>query len=97
MLQSRRTRARQELDKKVEKMTRAYWFTRVGTWIIIFTPIVLTAFDIHMLDVFKEQPIEVTFTLFFMPFVIFANAIEKHMLDIVRLMQKLHAKEDSNS
>ena len=95
MIESRKTRALRELDEKLEKMTSSYRFGRVCAWILLFSPVILGIFDIHVFDVFTKQPIEVTVMLFFMPIVFAGLTIEKQMLDILRLIQKINHEEDT--
>ena len=93
MLESRKTRALRELDEKVEKMTKLYWFSRVTTLVLIVAPLVLMAFDIHVLDVFNNQSIGLTVLQIYLVFAVVVNGMEREMLSIVKLMQKINSEE----
>ena len=93
MLESRKTRALRELDEKVEKMTKLYWYSRIGTLALFVAPLVLMAFDIRVLEVFDNQSIGITVFQIYLVFALVVNAMEREMLNIVKLIQKINSEE----
>ena len=93
MIESRKTRALRELDEKVEKMTKMYLYSRIGTFILLVTPLLLMPFDIRVLDVFNDLPIGLTVLQIYFIFAIVINATERELLSIVKLMQKINSEE----
>ena len=94
MIESRRKRALRELNEKVEKMTKMYWYSRIGMLLLLTLPIVLWALDIGIFDAFQEQPIGLTVMQIFFVFAISFSAVEKQILDILRLMQRINHEDD---
>ena len=60
---------------------------------MFIAPLVLMAFDIRALDVFNNPSIGVTVLQIYLVFAIAINAMEREMLNTVKLMQKINSEE----